>query len=105
MSQAAEDARERELAVYMRTLAPKDTKRDNAVRMAGRPGKANGKDRNPPQKSLKAYFMCPTQIRSDPESVEEVLGGETNETKRCILAAPKRRSVTDDEREVRTHPS
>ena len=106
MSQAAKDARERELAAYMRTLTPDDIKRENAFRTAqrkaGKSRKANMKDPNAPRKPLSAYFMFLQRIRSDPELVKEVFGDETETTKQSVLAAAKWRSMTDDERKVRT---
>jgi len=108
MSQAAKDARERELAAYMRTLTPDDIKRENAFRTAqrkaGKSRKANMKDPNAPRKPLSAYFMFLQRIRSDPELVKEVFGDETETTKQSVLAAAKWRSMTDDERKVRTLP-
>ena len=108
MSQAAKDARERELAAYMRTLTPDDIKRENAFRTAqrkaGKSRKANMKDPNAPRKPLSAYFMFLQRIRSDPELVKEVFGDETETTKQSVLAAAKWRSMTDDERKVCTHP-
>ena len=107
MSQAAKDARERELAAYMRTLTPDDIKRENAFRTAqrkaGKSRKANMKDPNAPKKPLSAYFMFLQRIRSDPELVKEVFGDETETTKQSVLAAAKWRSMTDDERKVCLH--
>lgn len=107
MSQAAKDAREKELAAYMRTLTPEDIKRENAFRTAqrkaGKSRKANMKDPNAPKKPLSAYFMFLQRIRSDPELVKEVFGDETETTKQSVLAAAKWRSMTDDERKVCTH--
>ena len=104
MSQAAKDAREKELAAYMRTLTPDDIKRENAFRTAqrkaGKSRKANMKDPNAPKKPLSAYFMFLQRIRSDPELVKEVFGDETETTKQSVLAAAKWRSMTDDERKV-----
>lgn len=104
MSQAAKDAREKELAAYMRTLTPEDIKRENAFRTAqrkaGKSRKANMKDPNAPRKPLSAYFMFLQRIRSDPELVKEVFGDETETTKQSVLAAAKWRSMTDDERKV-----
>jgi hypothetical protein len=104
-SQAAKDARERELSAYMRTLTPEDIKRENAFRTAqrkaGRSRKANMKDPNAPKKPLSAYFMFLQRIRSDPDLVREVFGDEGETTKQSVLAAAKWRSMTDDERKVR----
>ncbi|CAL1701283.1 unnamed protein product [Somion occarium] len=101
-SQAAKEARERELAAYMRTLTPEDIKRENAFRTAqrkaGKSRRGNIKDPNAPKKPLSAYFMFLQRIRSDPELVKEVFGDETETTKQSVLAAAKWRSMTDDER-------
>ena len=109
MSQAAKDARERELAAYMHTLTPDDIKRENAFRTAqrkaGKSGKAKIQDPNAPHKPLSAYFLFLQKIHSDPELFKEVFGDETETTKQCVLAAAKWRSMADDERKVRTHPS
>lgn len=103
-SQAAKEARERELAAYMRTLTPEDIKRENAFRTAqrkaGKSRKGNIKDPNAPKKPLSAYFMFLQRIRSDPDLVREVFGDETETTKQSVLAAGKWRSMTDDERKV-----
>jgi hypothetical protein len=103
-SQAAKEARERELAAYMRTLTPDDIKRENAFRTAqrkaGKSRKSNIKDPNAPKKPLSAYFMFLQRIRSDPLLVQEVFGDETETTKQSVLAAAKWRSMTDDERKV-----
>jgi hypothetical protein len=103
-SQAAKDARERELSAYMRTLTPEDIKRENAFRTAqrkaGRSRKANMKDPNAPKKPLSAYFMFLQRIRSDRDLVREVFGNEAETTKQSVLAAAKWRSMTDDERKV-----
>lgn len=100
----AKEARERELAAYMRTLTPDDIKRENAFRTAqrkaGKSRKGNIKDPNAPKKPLSAYFMFLQRIRSDPELVREVFGEETETTKQSVLAAAKWRSMTDDERKV-----
>ncbi|KAK7676891.1 hypothetical protein QCA50_020147 [Cerrena zonata] len=101
-SQAAKEARERDLAAYMRTLTPEDIKRENAFRTAqrkaGKSRRGNIKDPNAPKKPLSAYFMFLQRIRSDPELVKEVFGDETETTKQSVLAAAKWRSMTDDER-------
>jgi len=101
-SQAAKEARERELAAYMRTLTPDDIKRENAFRAAqrkaGKSRKSNIKDPNAPKKPLSAYFMFLQRIRSDSLLVKEVFGDETETTKQSVLAAAKWRSMTDDER-------
>ena len=93
----------------MRTLTPKDIKRENvfrtAQRKAGKSRKGNLKDPNAPKKPLSAYFMFLQRIRSDPALVREVFGDETETTKQSVLAAAKWRSMTDDERKVRTSPS
>ncbi|KAH8094854.1 hypothetical protein BXZ70DRAFT_896356 [Cristinia sonorae] len=98
----AKEARERELAAYMRTLTPDDIKRENAFRTAqrkaGKSRKGNIKDPNAPKKPLSAYFMFLQRIRSDPDLVKEVFGEETETTKQSVLAAAKWRSMTDDER-------
>ncbi|KAI0920908.1 hypothetical protein AcW2_006038 [Taiwanofungus camphoratus] len=103
-SQAAKEARERELAAYMRTLTPEDIKRENAFRTAqrkaGKSRKGNIKDPNAPKKPLSAYFMFLQRIRSDPDLVKEVFGDETETTKQSVLAAGKWRSMTDEERKV-----
>ena len=103
-SQFAKEARERELAAYMRTLTPDDIKRENAFRAAqrkaGKSRKSNIKDPNAPKKPLSAYFMFLQRIRSDPRLVQEVFGDETETTKQSVLAAAKWRSMTDDERKV-----
>jgi len=109
MSQAAKDVRDRELAAYMRTLTPDDIERENAFRTAqrkaGKSRKANMKDPNAPRKPLSAYFMFLQRIRSDPELAKEVFGDEIETTKQSVLAAAKWRSMTDNERKVRAHPS
>ncbi|KAJ3484115.1 hypothetical protein NLI96_g5847 [Meripilus lineatus] len=101
-SLAAKEARERELAAYMRTLTPDDIKRENAFRTAqrkaGKSRKGNIKDPNAPKKPLSAYFMFLQRIRSDAVLVREVFGEETETTKQSVLAAAKWRSMTDDER-------
>ena len=93
----------------MRTLTPDDIKRENAFRTAqrkaGKSRKANMKDPNAPRKPLSAWFTFMQQIRSDPELVKEIFGDETETTKQSVLAAAKWRSMTDDERKVRHHPS
>ncbi|THH20569.1 hypothetical protein EUX98_g8556 [Antrodiella citrinella] len=98
----AKEARERDLAAYMRTLTPDDIKRENAFRTAqrkaGKSRKGNIKDPNAPKKPLSAYFMFLQRIRSDPDLVREVFGDETETTKQSVLAAAKWRSMTDDER-------
>jgi len=108
MSQAAKDARDKELAAYMRTLTPEDIKKENAFRTtrrkAGKSRRANMMDPNAPKKPLSAYFMFLQRIRSDPELVEEVFGDETETTKQGVLAAAKWRSMTDEERKVCIHP-
>ncbi|KAI0082372.1 hypothetical protein K474DRAFT_1585548 [Panus rudis PR-1116 ss-1] len=101
-SQAMKEARERELAAYMRTLTPDDIKKENAFRTAqrkaGKSRRGNIKDPNAPKKPLSAYFMFLQRIRSDPDLVKEVFGDETETTKQSVLAAAKWRSMTDEER-------
>lgn len=103
LSQAAKEARERELAAYMRTLTPDDIKRENAFRAAqrkaGKSRKSNIKDPNAPKKPLSAYFMFLQRIRANPQLVREVFGDETETTKQSVLAAAKWRSMTDAERQ------
>jgi hypothetical protein len=105
-SQSLKEQREREHAAYMRTLTPDDIKRENAFRTsqrkAGKSRKGNIKDPNAPKKPLSAYFMFLQAIRSDPGCVLEVFGNETETTKQSVLAAAKWRSMTDEERKVRT---
>src|ERR1700742_3606218 len=105
MSQAAKDARERELAAYMRTLTPDDIKKENAFRTAqrkaGKSRKSNIKDPNAPKKPLSAYFMFLQRIRANPKLVQDIFGDETETTKQSVLAAAKWRSMTDAERQVR----
>ncbi|KAG6832154.1 hypothetical protein H0H92_004885 [Tricholoma furcatifolium] len=102
-SQAAKEARERELAAYMRTLTPEDIKRENlfraAQRKAGKSRKSNIKDPNAPKKPLSAYFMFLQRIRANPYLVREIFGDETETTKQSVLAAAKWRSMTDAERQ------
>ncbi|KAF5387823.1 hypothetical protein D9615_000623 [Tricholomella constricta] len=102
-SQAAKEARERELAAYMRTLTPDDIKRENAFRAAqrkaGKSRKSNIKDPNAPKKPLSAYFMFLQRIRANPQLVREIFGDETETTKQSVLAAAKWRSMTDAERQ------
>ncbi|KAF8076660.1 hypothetical protein FPV67DRAFT_1407620 [Lyophyllum atratum] len=102
-SQAAKDARERELAAYMRTLTPDDIKRENAFRAAqrkaGKSRKSNIKDPNAPKKPLSAYFMFLQRIRANPHLVQDIFGDETETTKQSVLAAAKWRSMTDAERQ------
>ena len=90
----------------MRSLTPEDIKRENAYRTAqrkaGKSRKGNIKDPNAPKKPLSAYFMFLQRIRADPDLVREVFGDETETTKQSVLAAAKWRSMTDDERKVRT---
>ncbi|KAK0453945.1 putative HMG1 protein [Armillaria borealis] len=101
-SQGMKEARERELAAYMRTLTPDDIKRENAYRAAqrkaGKSRKSNIKDPNAPKKPLSAYFMFLQRIRANPHLVQEIFGDETETTKQSVLAAAKWRSMTDDER-------
>lgn len=103
-SQAAKEAREQELAAYMRTLTPEDIKRENAFRAAqrkaGKSRKSNIKDPNAPKKPLSAYFMFLQRIRANPQLVREIFGDETETTKQSVLAAAKWRSMTDGERQV-----
>ncbi|KAG5648844.1 hypothetical protein DXG03_000193 [Asterophora parasitica] len=102
-SQAAKEARERELAAYMRTLTPDDIKRENAFRAAqrkaGKSRKSNIKDPNAPKKPLSAYFMFLQRIRANPLLVRDIFGEETETTKQSVLAAAKWRSMTDAERQ------
>ncbi|KAG6910972.1 hypothetical protein DXG01_006026 [Tephrocybe rancida] len=102
-SQAAKEARERELAAYMRTLTPDDIKRENAFRAAqrkaGKSRKSNIKDPNAPKKPLSAYFMFLQRIRANPLLVRDIFGDETETTKQSVLAAAKWRSMTDAERQ------
>ncbi|KAF5363465.1 hypothetical protein D9756_000179 [Leucocoprinus leucothites] len=102
-SQAAKEARERELNAYMRTLTPEDIKRENAYRAAqrkaGKSRKSNIKDPNAPKKPLSAYFMFLQRIRANPKLVQEIFGYETETTKQSVLAAAKWRSMTDAERQ------
>ncbi|GLB34058.1 putative high mobility group protein [Lyophyllum shimeji] len=102
-SQAAKEARERELAAYMRKLTPDDIKRENAFRAAqrkaGKSRKSNIKDPNAPKKPLSAYFMFLQRIRANPHLVQEIFGDETETTKQSVLAAAKWRSMTDAERQ------
>ncbi|KAG6821495.1 hypothetical protein H0H93_000003 [Arthromyces matolae] len=102
-SQAAKEARERELAAYMRTLTPDDIKRENlfraAQRKAGKSRKSNIKDPNAPKKPLSAYFMFLQRIRANPHLVRDIFGDETETTKQSVLAAAKWRSMTDAERQ------
>ncbi|KIK04711.1 hypothetical protein K443DRAFT_675725 [Laccaria amethystina LaAM-08-1] len=102
-SQAAKEARERELNAYMRTLTPDDIKRENAFRAAqrkaGKSRKSNIKDPNAPKKPLSAYFMFLQRIRANPQLVQEIFGEETETTKQSVLAAAKWRSMTDGERQ------
>ena len=92
----------------MRTLTPDDIKRENAFRTAqrkaGKSRKGNLKDPNAPKKPLSAYFMFLQKIRSSSALVKDVFGDETETTKQSVLAAAKWRSMTDDERKVRTSP-
>ncbi|KAJ8455488.1 hypothetical protein ONZ45_g18934 [Pleurotus djamor] len=101
-SQAMKEARERDLAAYMRTLSPDDIKRENAYRTAqrkaGKSRKSNIKDPNAPKKPLSAYFMFLQRIRANPALVREVFGEETETTKQSVLAAAKWRGMTDEER-------
>ncbi|KAG6889233.1 hypothetical protein C0992_005928 [Termitomyces sp. T32_za158] len=103
-SQAAKEARERELAAYMRSLTPDDIKRENqfraAQRKAGKSRKSNIKDPNAPKKPLSAYFMFLQRIRANPQLVRNIFGDETETTKQSVLAAAKWRSMTDAERQV-----
>ena len=62
------------------------------------------KDANAAQKPVSAYFLFLQRVRSDPETVKEVFGNETDMTKQSILAAAKWHSMTDDERKVRVNP-
>ena len=109
MSQAARDVREKELAVYRRSLTPEDIVQENAFQVAqrktGKSRKPNLKDPNAPRKPLSAYFIFLQRIRSDPELVKEVFGNETETTNQSVLAAAKWRSMTDDERKVRPYLS
>ncbi|KAG6817875.1 hypothetical protein H0H87_001707 [Tephrocybe sp. NHM501043] len=102
-SQAAKEARERELAAYMRTLTPDDIKRENAFRAAqrkaGKSRKSNIKDPNAPKKPLSAYFMFLQRIRANPQYVRDIFGDETETTKQSVLAAARWRSMTDAERQ------
>ncbi|KAG6884765.1 hypothetical protein C0993_008462 [Termitomyces sp. T159_Od127] len=102
-SQAAKEARERELAAYMRSLTPDDIKRENAFRAAqrkaGKSRKSNIKDPNAPKKPLSAYFMFLQRIRAHPQLVRDIFGDETETTKQSVLAAAKWRSMTDAERQ------
>lgn len=90
----------------MRSLTPEDIKRENtfraAQRKAGKSRKSNLKDPNAPKKPLSAYFMFLQRIRSDPKLVQDIFGDEAETTKQSVLAAGKWRSMTDDERRVRT---
>lgn len=101
-SAVLKEARERENAIYMRSLTPEDIKKENAFRTAqrkaGRSRKSNIKDPNAPKKPLSAYFMFLQRIRSDPALVREIFGDEQETTKQSVLAAAKWRSMTDDER-------
>ncbi|KAF4601917.1 exp1-like protein [Pleurotus pulmonarius] len=101
-SQAMKDARERDLAAYMRTLSPDDIKRENAFRTAqrklGKSRKSNIKDPNAPKKPLSAYFMFLQRIRANPSLVHDIFGDETETTKQSVLAAAKWRSMSDEER-------
>ena len=103
-SQAAKEARERELNAYMRSLTPDDIKRENAYRAAqrkaGKSRKSNIKDPNAPKKPLSAYFMFLQYIRANPGLVHNIFGNETETTKQSVLAAAKWRSMTDAERQV-----
>lgn len=98
------DARERDLAAYMRTLSPDDIKRENAFRTAqrklGKSRKSNIKDPNAPKKPLSAYFMFLQRIRANPSLVHDIFGDETETTKQSVLAAAKWRSMSDEERKV-----
>lgn len=90
----------------MSSLSPDDIKRENvfrqAQRKAGKSRKGNIKDPNAPKKPLSAYFMFLQRIRSDPALVQDVFGDETETTKQSVLAAGKWRSMTDDEKRVRS---
>lgn len=102
-SQAAKEARERELAAYMRTLTPDDIRRENAFRTRqrkeGKSRRSNMKDPNAPKKPLSAYFMFLQRIRANPHLVRDIFGDETETTKQSVLAAAKWRSMTDAERQ------
>ncbi|KAF8897809.1 hypothetical protein BD779DRAFT_1432085 [Infundibulicybe gibba] len=102
-SEAAKEAREKELTAYMRTLTPDDIKRENAFRAAqrkaGKSRKSNIKDPNAPKKPLSAYFMFLQRIRANPRLVQDIFGEETETTKQSVLAAAKWRSMTDNERQ------
>ncbi|KNZ77200.1 Mismatch-binding protein cmb1 [Termitomyces sp. J132] len=102
-SQAAKEARERELTAYMRSLTPDDIKRENAFRAAqrkaGKSRKSNIKDPNAPKKPLSAYFMFLQRIRASPQLVRDIFGDETETTKQSVLAAAKWRSMSDAERQ------
>lgn len=100
------EARERDLAAYLRTLTPDDIRRENAYRTQqrkeGKSRKSNIKDPNAPRKPLSAYFMFLQRIRANPHLVRDIFGDETETTKQSVLAAAKWRSMTDAERQVTT---
>jgi hypothetical protein len=102
-SQAMKEARERDLAAYLRTLTPDDIRRENAYRTQqrkeGKSRKSNIKDPNAPKKPLSAYFMFLQRIRANPHLVRDIFGDETETTKQSVLAAAKWRSMTDAERQ------
>ena len=103
-SQAAKEAREKELAAWQRTLTPDDIKRENqfraAQRRAGKSRKGNIKDPNAPKKPLSAYFMFLQHIRADPNRVKQVFGDEKETTAQSVLAAQFWRSMSDEEKRV-----
>jgi len=98
MSQAAKEARERELAAYVSTLTPEDAKRENTFRTT------NVKDPNAPKKDPSGFFMFLQWLRSDPELAQGAFSDETDATRQTILAAAEWRSMTDDERKVHACP-
>lgn len=92
---------------YMRNLSPKDTIHENTFQTAQRDffdPRIDPQDAYLPQKPISAYFLFLQRVRSDPETVKEVFGNETDMTKQSILVAAKWHSMTDDERKVRTTP-
>jgi len=101
-AQAAKADRERQMAVWERTLTPGDVRAENQFRTAqrkdGKSRKANMKDPNAPKKPLSAYFMFLQRIRSSAELVREVFGDEVGTTRQSVLAAAKWRSMSDEEK-------
>lgn len=94
------------MALWARTLTPDDVRQENAFRAAqrrdGKSRKANMKDPNAPKKPLSAYFMFLQRIRASPDMVREVFGEEVGTTKQSVLAAAKWRSMSDEEKKVRS---